>query len=220
MRKSENLLVKFLIALSVITIGVVVVLTIIAYQIGVDELEKPNRIAIISGLLSMFGGIAGAFGAYAVATYQTNKKFEHEKRKEDVQKKNQIKKTLKKLELLNDYALKFADAFINEFNKSYTEELGYKLRSSETAISWIVDNINMVNDELLNEGLMLDYIRLSHLINHTNNEIIVFNNLLDRYKAHNLPGLITIMNELKENFSDFERYVKEQLELLENQEAL
>lgn len=53
MKKSEDLLVKILIVLAGLTIGVVVVLTIIAYQIGVDELEKPNRIAIISGLLSM-----------------------------------------------------------------------------------------------------------------------------------------------------------------------
>lgn len=85
MKKSEDLLVKFLIALAGLTIGVVVVLTIIAFQIGVDELEKPNRIAIISGLLSMVGGIAGAFGAYFIAKWQMTNlldlqfKREHEK---------------------------------------------------------------------------------------------------------------------------------------------
>lgn len=79
--KSENLLVKFLIALAGITIGVVVFLTIIAYQIGVDDLEKPNRIAIISGLLSMFGGIAGAFSAYLIAKMQLTKQLELQDKK-------------------------------------------------------------------------------------------------------------------------------------------
>ncbi|TQR26859.1 hypothetical protein C7Y47_24035 [Lysinibacillus sphaericus] len=220
MSKNENLLVKVLIALAGLTIGVVVVLTIIAFQIGVDELEKPNKIAIISGLLSMFGGIAGAFGAYAVATYQLNKQIEHEKKKEELLYLEQTKKTLKKLEFLNDYAINFIAEFVKDFNKQYNEEIDFKLKSSETSMLWIVKKINSVNDGLLNEILMLDFLALNHLMNHTYNEIIVFNNLPIEQKSHNLPGLIQIMHELEKDFIDFEQYVKEQLEELENRKVI
>lgn len=104
MGKSENLLVKFLIALAGITIGVVVILTIIAYQIGVDELEKPNRIAIISGLLSMFGGIAGAFGAYFIAKWQLNVVLDrqYEKEKSKFAWEIKVNKKLEMVQILNN----------------------------------------------------------------------------------------------------------------------
>ncbi len=111
MNKSENLLVKFLIALAGITIGVVVILTIIAYQIGVDELEKPNRIAIISGLLSMIGGIAGAFGAYLIARMQMTKQL-------DLQYKKEEEKMIKEIKI-NNYlkVLEIGDALLQSLIK-------------------------------------------------------------------------------------------------------
>ncbi|MCK1987149.1 hypothetical protein MPH48_03425 [Lysinibacillus fusiformis] len=111
MGKSENLLVKFLIALAGITIGVVVILTIIAYQIGVDELEKPNRIAIISGLLSMIGGIAGAFGAYLIARMQMTKQL-------DLQYKKEEEKMIKEIKI-NNYlkVLEIGDALLQSLIK-------------------------------------------------------------------------------------------------------
>lgn len=103
MSKSENLLVKFLIALVGITIGAVVVLSIIAYQIGVDELEKPNRIAIIGGLLSMVGGIAGAFGAYFIAKWQMTILLERqdEKDRKKIAWEININKKQEALQILN-----------------------------------------------------------------------------------------------------------------------
>jgi len=112
--KSENLLVKFLIALAGVTIGVVVVLTIIAFQIGVDELEKPNRIAIISGLLSMVGGIAGAFGAYFVATYQMKKQFENQEKNRALELKiNKSNIALNKLVGLKEFVHKIKGELTN-----------------------------------------------------------------------------------------------------------
>ncbi|WP_312507410.1 hypothetical protein [Lysinibacillus sp.] len=111
MKKSEDLLVKFLIALAGLTIGVVVVLTIIAFQIGVEELEKPNRIAIISGLLSMVGGIAGAFGAYFIARMQMTKQL-------DLQYKKEEEKMIKEIKI-NNYlkALENGDALLQSLSK-------------------------------------------------------------------------------------------------------
>ncbi|PCD84789.1 hypothetical protein CNQ87_10635 [Lysinibacillus fusiformis] len=111
MSKNENILVKVLIALAGLTIGVVVVLTIIAFQIGVDELEKPNRIAIISGLLSMVGGIAGAFGAYLIARMQMTKQL-------DLQYKKEEEKMIKEIKI-NNYlkVLEIGDALLQSLIK-------------------------------------------------------------------------------------------------------
>lgn len=171
----------------------------------------PNTATIISGLLSLVGGALGAFGAYFVM----NRQRIHEKKKEEAQKITQIKKTLKKLQLLNEYAERFVTSFEAEFNKPYSEEMSFKLKSSETSILWISNSVNNVNDELLNEGFMLDYIRFNHLINHTYNEIIVFNNLPEEQKPHNLSGFFSEILELREGFNGFKQYIEEQLEQLE-----
>lgn len=172
---------------------------------------------IIGGVLSMIGGFAGAIGAYFVASNQMKKQIEHEKKKAEALTNVQIKKTLKKLQLLNKYAMRFVNTFNNDFNKPYNEELAFKLKSSETSISWIANSINDVNDELLSEGFMLDYIKFNQLMNHTYNEIIVFNNLPEEQKAHNLLGLNETVKDLEKDFNSFEQYIKEQLEELEKE---
>jgi hypothetical protein len=176
---------------------------------GIQNVEKAT---IIGGILSMVGGFSGALGAYFVASYQMNKQIEHEKKKVETLQKAQIKKTLKKLQLLNKYALRFVETFPDDFNKPYNEELGFKLKSSEMSILWIANSINDVNDELLNEGYMLDYIKFNQLMNHTYNEIIVFNNLPEEQKTHNLVGLINALMNLKKDFNSFEEYTRIQLE--------
>jgi len=83
LRKVENILMAFLIILAGATIVGGVTLTIIAYQIGVENLEANNRSTIIGGLLSMAGGAVGAMGAYMVARHQMkNEKKENQKRNE------------------------------------------------------------------------------------------------------------------------------------------
>ncbi|MFJ8100406.1 hypothetical protein [Lysinibacillus sp. NPDC096212] len=184
----------------------------IAFQV-IGE-DSPNKASIIGGILGMIGGAIGALGAYIVATYQMNKQFEYEKKKEEALKITQIKKTLKKLQLLNEFAKRFVNSFEVEFNKPYSEELSYKLKSSETSISWISNSVNDVNDELLNEGFMLDYIRFNHFINHIYNEIISFNKLPEEQKPHNLAGFFNELSSLEESLNSFDQYIKEQLEEL------
>lgn len=193
---------------------------IIAVTFQVIGEDSPNKASIIGGILSMIGGAIGALGAYIVAAYQMNKQIEYEKKKEEKLRLTQIKKTLKKLQRLNEIAIHFLESFVKEFNKPFNEELSYKLKSSETAISWISNSINDVNDELLNEGFMLDYITYNQLINHTYNEIMVFNKLPEEQKAHNFQGFIKEILSLAEDLNSFEQYIKEQLEQFENQEVL
>jgi len=192
---------------------------IIAIAFQVIGEDSPNKASIIGGILSMIGGALGALGAYIVATYQMNKQFEYEKKKEHAHEITQIKKTLKKLLLLNDFARKFVNTFRVGFDKPFSEELSFKLKSSEITISWISNNVNDVNDELLNEGFMLDYMKFNQLINNTYHRIIVFNNLPEEQKPHNYPRLLKKLVRLEEDFNSFEQYIIEQLEQLDKQKV-
>ena len=106
-----------------------------------DSVLDPNTATIISGFLSLSGGALGAFGAYRGATNQMKKQIVHEKEKVEALKMVKIKKTLKKLQLLNGYAMLFVNSFENDFNKPYNEEFNFKLKSSETSLSWIANSI-------------------------------------------------------------------------------
>ncbi|MET4560768.1 hypothetical protein ABIA69_001912 [Lysinibacillus parviboronicapiens] len=208
----ENKTLNKVLIISTLLMIIIFTITLISLVIQTFKIESGVWATIIGGVLSMFGGMVGAFGAYLVASHQMNKQIEHEKKKEEKLRLTQIKKTLKKLQRLNEIAINFVKSFAHEFNKPFNEELSYKLKSSETAILWISNSINDVNDDLLNEGLMLDYIRYNHLVNHTYNEIIVFNELPEVQKAHNLPGFIVKIGELEGDFIQFEQYIKDQLE--------
>lgn len=217
MNKSEKLLVNILIALAGITIGVVVVLTIIAFQIGVDELEKPNRVAIISGLLSMFGGIAGAFGAYAVATYQTNKQFEHEKKKEEIQRKENILSILKILERLNDEAMEFIYFFNEEFSEPYSiENAVIQMKFKEKDLLWIVNNVNSINYEILKEDYSIDYLNFSREINNMYIDIAGIEHVKG-YLKDTLSSLMKTLLKRSENLISFDLYVKEHITDIQKQ---
>ncbi|MFE3576886.1 hypothetical protein [Lysinibacillus sp. NPDC059133] len=218
MNKSENLLVKFLIALAALTIGVVIVLTIIAFQIGVNELEKPNRIAIVSGLLSMVGGIAGAFGAYFVATYQMNKQIEHEKKKEEIQRKESILHNLVILKRLNDEAMEFVRFFTEQHSFPYQDsELRTNLKFREKDLFWIVNNVNSINYEILREGYITDYLKFSREINNMYIDIEGLEGISDSYLAGKVIGLRKIILERNENLVLFDRYLKSHINIIQKQ---
>ncbi|KOS60891.1 hypothetical protein FJQ98_20525 [Lysinibacillus agricola] len=218
MNKSEKLLVNVLISLAGLTISVVVVLTIIAYQIGVGELEKPNRIAIISGLLSMVGGIAGAFGAYFVATYQMKKQIEHDKKKEERQKKENILHNLVILKRLNDEAMEFVRFFAEQHsNPSYDSELRTNIRFREKDLFWIVNNVNSINYEILREGYITDYLKFSREINNMYIDIEGLERIPDTYLARRVLGLRRIILERNENLILFDRYLKSHINIIQKQ---
>lgn len=124
MNKDESKLLNVLKVLAGITIIVVMILFIIAYQIGVEGLkDETNRSTIISGLLSMIGGIAGAFGAYFIAKNQMTKQLdlhftrEHKKMVLEI-KINKVQETIKILkEVLEHYEI------IKNLNPIYNNEI-------------------------------------------------------------------------------------------------
>lgn len=216
MSKSEKFLIRLLITLAVFVIGVVVVLTIIAYQIGVDELERPNRIAIISGLLSMVGGVAGAFGAYFVATYQMKKQIEHEKKKEARQKAELLEHSLKKLDLLNEEAIEFVISFNEQFAESIDS---YALRDLRLEFSvyefqWIVDNVDNIDHGIMDE-YGLDYLRFSRELHNAFIDIKAITKVPSDQVEHNLSRLRKVLSIRMENFNSFNEYIKGQIEYIQ-----
>lgn len=157
MGKSENLLVKFLIALAGITIGVVVILTIIAYQIGVDDLEKSNRIAIISGLLSMVGGIAGAFSAYLIARMQLTKQLElqDKKNREMFLAELNIKRAEDALNILFETRMAYFnfkgiwDSYVIDCDGVSEDLIGTKFDTHELKNEFIIEEIDNKRDEFI-----------------------------------------------------------------------
>lgn len=79
--------------------------TYISFQtmISVEEGESmdSNTSNIISGILSMIGGLAGAFGAYYVATMQMKKQFKKQDKDRVIELK--ILKLNETLELINEF---------------------------------------------------------------------------------------------------------------------
>lgn len=67
-----------------------------------SESMDPNTSNIISGVLSMIGGIAGAFGAYYVATVQMKKQFKKQDKDRVIELK--ILKLNETLELINEFS--------------------------------------------------------------------------------------------------------------------
>lgn len=216
-KKSEDLLVKILIVLAGLTIGVVVVLTIIAYQIGVDELERPNRIAIISGLLSMFGGIAGAIGAYAIATYQMNRQFKYDKYKEEKQNKERLLHTLKKIELLNKDTIDFVSHFEKEFVNPEKDEIEVKLRIREYDLQYIVNKVDKINDSILLDNHNINFLIFSRELNNMYIDIIGFTHIPEKYKLFSLEDLRISVGNRKEIFDSFDTHVKTQIKKIEKE---
>ena len=170
-----------------------------------------NIITLFSGILSFFGAGLGAFAAYGVMSRQ--RKLE---KKDDKEYKTlQTIKTFKKLQTLNGYINKFVTSFDEEFNKPYSEEMGFKLKSSEPTILWLSNSVDIINDELLSKEYMVAYIKFNHLVNHTYNEFRVFNDLPEEQKSKNLTGFVEVVKKLKENLVSFEAYTEEQLKKLE-----
>lgn len=164
---------------------------------------------------SFLGSFLGALFTGLIAIIIFKKGIKNENQKDEEKKKEQLKKELKKLQLINSVAIKFICEFIEEFKVPYNGEVDFKLESAALGFQWIVDNINKFNDEMLNEGFTLDYLNLNQLINHTYNELIVFNRLPGEQKGHNLLGLIEEMEKLKNDFNSFEAYVEENIKEIE-----
>lgn len=183
----------------------------LTYVMNLIHIMHENTATIFNGILGFFGGAIGAFGAFYVMYNQR----EHEKKKEEEEKLKQIKKTLMKLQLLNEYAKRFVTSLKDEFDKPYSKEVSLRLKSSEPSILWISNCVNDVSDELLNEGFMLAYIKFNHLINHTYNEVKVFNDLYEEQKMNNIAGFFVVIDELEENIISFEKYTEVEIKKLE-----
>lgn len=208
-----NKIVIVILLLSII--GFLIALYALLIQVfGIQSTEKAT---IISGLLSMIGGAIGALGAYFVASSQMDKQFEHEKKKEERQRKETIEHTLKNLELLNIEIMSFIEYFVEEFAKPYNEQRVVQLEFSIKNISWIVDNVNRVNPELLKGNYSISYLRFSRELYNMYIDIVGINYLPDEQKPSNLLLLIKTLLKRDENFKSFDQYVKEQIKNIQKQ---
>lgn len=75
MKEKNELLKQWLFVLFAYAISITIVLILLLFIIPDHNLTA----TYISGVLGMFGGVAGAFGAYRVAIWQTNKNIELDK---------------------------------------------------------------------------------------------------------------------------------------------
>lgn len=181
-------------------------------------IKSGDKATIISGILSMVGGFAGALGAYFVASYQMNKQFEHEKRKEEKQNIEQILHNLKKLDLLNKDTINFAEQFESEFTNPHIDEIDYKLKIREYDLQYLVNKVDKINDDILSKGYNLDYLLFSRELNNMYIDIIGFTHIHEKYKTNSLEGLRKSIIERKKTFESFAKYVHEHIE--KNQKEL
>gem|GEM_PF-6056701 len=103
MGKGEKKLLFFLSIIACFTFFAVIILTVMAYQIGVDKLEANNRSVIIGGLFSFGGGAIGALSAYLIARIQLTKQLElqDEKERKRILLEIKMKKAEEVLEILH-----------------------------------------------------------------------------------------------------------------------
>ncbi|MBG9456996.1 hypothetical protein ABE61_24235 [Lysinibacillus sphaericus] len=141
MEKGKNKLMYLLGAIAGVTFISVIILTIIAYQIGVEKLEQTNRSTIIGGLLSMAGGIAGAFGAYFIARMQMTKQLElqYKKEREKMILEIRINKVQDVIQIINQIK--------KEFELMTGEYAGFKVNVNSYLGE---ENLIFVNMEYLN----------------------------------------------------------------------
>lgn len=190
---------------------------IIAITFQVIGEDSSNKASIIGGILSMIGGAIGALGAYIVATYQMNKQFDYEKKKEEKQRKEIIEQSLKKLELLNNEAIEFIDFFRKEYSKQFDEIVIIRLKFSEEDLFWIINIVNNLNDEVLMDGYALDYLKFSRELNNMYIDVSGLNSLPEEQKESKLMNLIDSMSIRKKIFVTFDKYLKEQIKILQKE---
>lgn len=195
----------------------VFVVSIYALIFQVIGNDSPNKATIFSGVLSMIGGIVGALGAYFVASNQMNKQFEHEKKKEEKQRKETIEQTLKKLEYLNSEVIEFIRYFGVEFAKPYNEERIAKLEFSKVDLLWIVNSVNAINHEVLKEGYSIDYLNFSRELNNMYGDIIGVDFIPEAFRKENIALLRNAVLARNKVFESFDSYVKEHIRKIQKQ---
>lgn len=190
---------------------------ILAITFQVIGEDSSNKAAIIGGILSMVGGALGALGAYIVATYQMNKQYEYDKKKEEKQRNEIIEQTLKKLELLNVEAIEFIDFYRSEYSKPFDETVIMRLKFSEKDLFWIVNIVNNLNDEVLMNGYALDYLKFSREINNMYIDVSGLNSIPEQLVEHTINNLIESMLRRRKVFVSFDEYVKAQIKILQKE---
>lgn len=184
---------------------------IIVMGIQVIGEDSPNQATIFSGVLSMVGGLAGALGAYFVATYQMTKQFEHGNRKEEKQRKETIEQVLKKLEYLNSETIEFIDFFKKTYSLPFDDEKSKMFKFSVQDLGWVVNNVNKINDEILMDGYVLDYLKFSRHLNNMYIDVSGFEFIPDNQKPIVMGNLIRSMLNHRNTFISFDDYVKNRL---------
>lgn len=190
---------------------------ILAITFQVIGEDSSNKASIIGGILSMIGGALGALGAYIVATYQMNKQYDYDKKKEEKQRNEVIEQTLKKLELLNVEAIEFIDFYRSEYSKPFDETVIMRLKFSEKDLFWIVNVVNNLNDEVLMNGYALDYLKFSREINNMYIDVSGLNSIPDHLVEHTINNLIESMLRRRKVFVSFDEYVKAQIKILQKE---
>ncbi|QUG41572.1 hypothetical protein KD050_20245 [Psychrobacillus sp. INOP01] len=174
----------------------ILLLSVIGFLIAIYALlmqafgiQSGDKATIISGILSMVGGFAGALGAYFVASNQMNKQFQHEKRKEEKQSKEQILHTLKKLKILNEDIINFVEHLESEFIKLDIDDIDVILKVREYDLRYIVNKVDKINDDILRNDHNIDFLNFSRQINNMYIEIIGFTHLPIEHKSLSLEDL-------------------------------
>lgn len=180
------------------------------------NIQSTELSTIVGGILSMVGGMIGAFGAYLVASFQIKKNLELEKERLRFFELSHNKRALKKLQLLNKFIIDFSKSFIDDLSFPPGEELYFKMEAAERSIEWIVGKINSFNENELVDALMLDFLNLSKISNLLFHEIIVFNKMPVIYKPHNIEGLHNVIKDLIRDHHNFDIYVNNQMKMIDD----
>lgn len=190
----------------------------IAITVQVIGDDSSNKASIIGGILSMIGGAIGALGAYAVASHQMSKQIEHEKKKEERQKKENILHNLVILKRLNDEAMEFVRFFIEQHSHpQHDTDLRTNIRFREKDLFWIVNNVNSINYEILREGYITDYLSFSREINNMYIDVEELERIPDSYLSRRVIRLREIILIRNENFILFDKYLKDHINIIQKQ---
>ncbi|OXS70223.1 hypothetical protein B1B04_18850 [Lysinibacillus sp. KCTC 33748] len=148
MEKGEKNLLIFLSALAGATFFAVIILTILAYQIGVEKLEADNKSVIIGGLFSLGGGAIGALSAYLIARMQLTKQLElqDEKDRKRILLEIKMKKAEEVLEILYQ-----TRSIYFELQGSWA---GYLLDQNNYMKNCVRNKEEVNYDDFLNKGLI------------------------------------------------------------------
>ena len=208
----------------VLIVGILIIITtftiaLLALLIQTFNIDSGMTAGIISGVLSMFGGMVGAFGAYLVATNQMQKQFEHEKKKEEKQKYEILEQSLKKLELLSEEAIEFVEFFNDEFSVPFdTEALrNIRLKFAEDDLQWIVNSLNNIDHGILMEDYGLDYLRFSRELHNAYIDVAGINFIPSHQIENNLKSLIATLLIRGENFKSLKKYLSGEIKYIQKQ---